>query len=367
MPVTIFTTQPEADDSRGERGSKALSQRTVPAHEELVIGLLNNMSASALEATERQFTAILNSASDRIPVRLKRYVLPSIFESESSTVYRDLHYESTQSLREGDVDGLIVTGREPLTSSLRDEAYWNSFVDVLEWARDNTYSTIWSCLAAHAAVLHMDGIERVRSVKKHSGLFSCHRVADHPITVNVPAQFPLPHSRWNGLTESDLARCGYQAVTRIESGEVDFFIKPGQSLFLFFQGHPEYQAETLLLEYRRDVGRYLRGESKNYPTIPNGYFDREASSELLRLQREAVEQRAEGTLEKITTLCSAVDKTNGWHAAASTIYRNWLEYIGLQKMLSLRDREASTAKLAVRAHDIAEPVKAEPCEVAVQG
>src|SRR2546429_6417390 len=41
---------------------------------------------------------------------------------------------------------------------------------------------------------------------------------------------------------------------------VDMFVKELNSLFVFFQGHPEYEATTLLLEYRRDIKRFLRRE-----------------------------------------------------------------------------------------------------------
>ena len=38
-----------------------------------------------------------------------------------------------------------------------------------------------------------------------------------------------------------------------------------RSLFVFLQGHPEYDPTTLLREYRRDVGRFLRRERDGYP------------------------------------------------------------------------------------------------------
>ena len=58
------------------------------------------------------------------------------------------------------LDGLIVTGTEPKSKNLDDEPYWAALPQVIDWAREHTHSTIWSCLAAHAAVLHTDGIER---------------------------------------------------------------------------------------------------------------------------------------------------------------------------------------------------------------
>ena len=66
---------------------------------------------------------------------------------------------------------------------------------------------------------------------------------------------------------------GYQVLTRSPEIGVDLFIKPGPAPALFFQGHPEYAAETLLREYLRDVGRFLRGEQELHPAPPSGYFD----------------------------------------------------------------------------------------------
>ena len=59
---------------------------------------------------------------------------------------------------------------------------------------------------------------------------------------------------------------------------VDAFAKQDGSFFLFFQGHPEYEADTLLREYRRDVGRFLGGEREDYPAMPLGYFNDDAAA-----------------------------------------------------------------------------------------
>jgi hypothetical protein len=54
----------------------------------------------------------------------------------------------------------IVTGAEPRAARLTDEPYWTALTQVMDWARENTISSVYSCLAVHAAVLHMDGVER---------------------------------------------------------------------------------------------------------------------------------------------------------------------------------------------------------------
>ena len=42
----------------------------------LTIGLINNMPDPALQATERQFVALLGAAADGLVVRLRPYALP---------------------------------------------------------------------------------------------------------------------------------------------------------------------------------------------------------------------------------------------------------------------------------------------------
>ena len=59
-------------------------------------------------------------------------------------------------------DALIVTGTEPVAPLLSDEPYWERLRELLQWAQANTTSSIWSCLAAHAAVELLDGIRRRR-------------------------------------------------------------------------------------------------------------------------------------------------------------------------------------------------------------
>jgi homoserine O-succinyltransferase/O-acetyltransferase len=344
MSVTVVNSQiPNLRDNavlRVEKSRKDMDR----APKRIVIGLLNNMSVGALDATERQFVALLESASDGLSIQLKRFALPEILEGESASVYRDRNYESSDLLEGAEIDGLIVTGREPTTPDLRNEQYWPSFVRVLEWAQSGTISTVWSCLAAHAAVLHLDGIQRVRSERKHSGIYPCTRVSDHPIAAGVPLQFRCPHSRWNGLREADIMRAGYEVITQTEGGEVDCFLREGRSLFVFFQGHAEYQAETLLLEFRRDVGRFLRGEAANYPAIPQGYFDRATTAELRRVELHAIERQQEDTLAQIASIISSVDKQNGWLFAASRIYRNWLEYIHTEKTSRADARQNAEAR-----------------------
>lgn len=306
----------------------------------LNVGLINNMPDGALETTERQFLSLLQAASGRMDVHLSLFSLPGVPRNGVAARRISGAYRSVEHLWNTSLDGLIVTGREPLAQDLANEPYWASFTEVVEWAKSNTYSTVWSCLAAHAAIQSVDGIRRVRSHKKHCGVFECIRVTDHVLTSGAPSQFVLPHSRWNGVSEEALTRSGYQVLTRTADAGVDMFIKENGSLFVFFQGHPEYDSDTLLNEYRRDVGRYLRGDVSAYPSIPSNYFDQGSVEVLDALQRDAISQ---SNIDLFPTLSSAITtmRTEAtWRTTATCIYRNWLRYIWTQKELRIKNGPA---------------------------
>lgn len=335
MPVCLAT---HSSRHQGRADSRWPCPNSAAAIEEpsgrcIHIGLINNMADGALVATERQFLSLLDAASGELQVRLSLYALSGVSRSEAGARHIENFYAPAESLFGKRLDGLIVTGREPMALRLSDEPYWEGFTQVLEWARENTYSTVWSCLAAHAAVLHMDGIERVRSREKHYGIFECAQLAEHPLTVGTPARFALPHSRWNGLPEDALNRNGYRVLTRAADAGVDTFVKDQGSLFLFFQGHPEYESNTLLLEYRRDVGRFLRGESDSYPSMPKGYFNTATQSALTALRDAAVAQPGESLLADVSNVVEALQIENTWSATATCVYRNWLTYISARKQL----------------------------------
>jgi homoserine O-succinyltransferase/O-acetyltransferase len=297
----------------------------------ITIGLINNMPDAALETTERQFRSLLASASEGITVRLSLYSLTGVPRAESGRRHIADHYSSVEELWDTSLDGLIVTGAEPQTDDLKDEPYWKSFTRVLEWASANTYSTVFSCLAAHAAILQMDGIGRRKSDDKHFGVFDCARVCNHQLMVGTSTRFKLPHSRWNGIAEDELTASGYSVLTRSEDAGVDMFVKQHKALFVFLQGHPEYESDTLSREYRRDVGRYLRGETDRYPTMPQGYFDGDTAQALAALRGEAMSRRSEELLTYVSTTLEHGAITNTWHSTATCIYRNWLQYIRDQK------------------------------------
>jgi len=296
----------------------------------IVIGVLNNMPDPALEATEGQFSSLLQAAAGSHPVRLCFSCLPGVPRGPAARERIERIYWSLEELLRQAPDALIVTGTEPRAASLSDEPYWAQFVEVLHWAEEHTASSIWSCLAAHAAVEVLDGVRRQRLGQKRFGVFEHTVLAGHPLVRGVSAPLRMPHSRWNELPVGELRAAGYAILSCSPESGADFFVKQRGSLHLFFQGHPEYERTTLFKEYRRDVGRFLSGQQSSYPPLPCRYFSAAAAAALREFQERALSQRTPELLTDFPA-AAAAGAHSSWRPAALTMYGNWLSWVAKAK------------------------------------
>jgi len=316
---------------------KNMSPRSAHEHygnstECLKIALVNNMPDPALEDTELQFFELLDTASGEVPVLIKLYSLPEIVRSDRAQLHLSSHYFGIRDLLNTKFDGVIITGTEPRQRNLRDEPYWRTLTEVFDWAERNTSSAILSCLAAHASVLHSDQIDRRPLADKQFGVFDYKNSGSHPLANGAAATVRFPHSRWNELPADQLTSCGYSLITLSAEAGVDLFVKhKNQSLFVHFQGHPEYFGNTLLKEYRRDIRRFLNHERETYPSMPLGYFDADATTLLDEFRRNAEAHRQEDLIEPFPESAVAATLQNTWQSSAVHIYRNWLHYLGSKK------------------------------------
>jgi homoserine O-succinyltransferase/O-acetyltransferase len=295
----------------------------------LTIGLVNNMPDTAVEATEQQFLDLVRAATADAVVCFRLFSIPDVARGDQVRASLAGRYRDVSELWDTRLDGLIVTGTEPRAATLHDEPYWGTLSKLVTWAREHTGSTIWSCLAAHAAVLQADGIERLPLEDKQFGVFEYEVVGAHPLANGAPPRLRVPHSRYNDLPEPALAAGGYRLLARSSAAGVDSFVREeaGRSLFVFLQGHPEYAADTLAREYRRDVGRFLRGEREDYPAPPHGYFNAQAMALADSFRTRAMRERDDSLMADFPMSALAVGLENTWRHSAVGIYKNWVDYL----------------------------------------
>jgi homoserine O-succinyltransferase len=287
---------------------------------------------------------LLGWAAHGVVVHLKLFSIPGVASSDWRQQNLSTYYSDFHELWDTHLDGLIVTGTEPRAADLAAEPYWAHLAKIVEWAEESTVATVWSCLAAHAAVQHLDGIRRSPLSKKCFGLFKHLRVSDHPLLRGQSAPILTPHSRWNDISEEALVAAGYRILSRSPDAGIDIFVRERKSLFVFFQGHPEYEADTLAREHRRDIGRFLRGERESYPDMPKQYFDSATTDMLNAFRAQALADRREELLSTFPTEHIFSNVSNTWHSQALCTYGNWLKYI-LERKAS-RTRSAPPARRA---------------------
>jgi homoserine O-succinyltransferase len=209
---------------------------------------------------------------------------------------------------------------------LDQEAFWNPLIDVVNWAQDNVASILCSCLATHALLKHFHGIERWPLPEKRWGVYS-HRVEQprHPLLREINTRFDVPHSRYNEISRSQLEDAGLTVLAESADGGVHMAVSPDQFRFIYFQGHPEYDINSLLKEYKREVLRFLAGELHAAPPFPEHYFSNEAARTAQRFVEQAIEARSIGQpipdfLEKGV----GPELDNTWGDTAKAIVNNWL-------------------------------------------
>ncbi|MGB1799289.1 MAG: homoserine O-acetyltransferase/O-succinyltransferase family protein, partial [Gammaproteobacteria bacterium] len=92
-----------------------------------------------------------------------------------------------------------------------------------------------------------------------------------------------------------------------------------------FQGHPEYDSISLMKEYKREIGRYINGEIKEYPPFPENYFSLKCQTILEEYQdnlNAALAQNSEIPVFPENYIIPFLDNT--WHDTAEAVINNWI-------------------------------------------
>lgn len=286
---------------------------------ELHIGFLNMMPDAALQATERQFIRLVGSCNRIAQFFVYPFSLPSLQRDKATREYIDTYYSRFEDLQQQGLDALIITGANVVSADLQQEAFWNPLVEVANWAQDNVASTLCSCLATHALLKHFHGIDRQPLPSKRWGVFS-HRAShsEHPLMRDVNTRFDVPHSRFNDISRTQLEAAGLKVLAESEDGGVHLAVSPDQARVVYFQGHPEYDSNSLLKEFKREVRRFQSGDRVDLPPYPDNYFP---SAVWGRLESASVDPES-----LIDVLDAEIDAhlDNTWGDTAKAIINNWL-------------------------------------------
>lgn len=327
MPLVAFTNLPTfkrlLDEYHDVLPLNKAKQQDI---RELHVGLLNMMPDASLKATERQFMRLVGDCNQIVQFYVHLFTIPSIKRSEETQHWIDEHYEDFDSIKQHGLDALIISGANPVTSSLEQESFWPMLTEVIDWASENVTSTLCACLATHAVVQYLYNIRRKPLKDKMWGVF-VHRLSNesHPLTRHMNTRFDVPHSRFNQITRTQLDEKGVVTLAESEQAGVHLAVSPDGFRLVFFQGHPEYDYLSLLKEYKREIDSWYHGQRDDYPPFPLNYFSSEVKLRLT-LYAEQIKHSRQNEGERPEWpekwLLERLDNT--WRDTALSIFNNWL-------------------------------------------
>lgn len=246
--------------------------------------------------TETQLLRLLGNSPLQVHFT---FLIPSTHTPKNTArQHLDEFYTTFSSIRDKKFDGMIVTGAPVEHLAFEDVSYWEELKEILEWSKSNVTSTLHICWGAQAGLYYHYGIEKVHLPKKTFGVFE-HTVLEknERLVRGFDELYYVPHSRHTDINMDQLESSDELRIlsTSKEAGVCLIASKDEKQVFL--TGHPEYDTNTLLQEYERDVSRNLSSVE-----TPKHYF-REDS-------REPV---------------------NRWKAHATLLFMNWLNYYVYQE------------------------------------
>jgi len=218
----------------------------------LRVGIVNVMPK--LEAYEPLLLGPLSRLSVDVQpvfVRLESHGYQSSDRAHLERFYRPL----AAHLAEGPLDALVLTGAPVEELDLEQVHYWGELRELLLYAREHVPSTLGLCWGG-LALAGLLGIPKSPLPKKLFGVFANRLTSTNdPLVAGQDEVFPCAHSRHSGITDEALERAAREGTVRLlshgeETGYSIFASTDGR--YLAHLGHPEYVAERLVFEWRRD-------------------------------------------------------------------------------------------------------------------
>ncbi|MBE6469828.1 MAG: homoserine O-succinyltransferase [Coriobacteriaceae bacterium] len=253
--------------------------------------LILNLMPTKL-ATETQIMRKLSNTPLQVEVELLR--TRSHEAKNVSASHLETFYRTFREVEFDHYDGLIITGAPVEQLEFEEVDYWDELTRIMDWSTENVHSTLHICWGAQAGLYHHYGIQKHPLPEKASGVFEHRLLKPHsPLVRGIDDRFMAVHSRNTEVRAEDV-----EAVPELEiiadSEEAGLYIvKSTDSRRFFVFGHPEYDAETLRLEYERDRRRQIPVE------MPKHYFPGDDP---------------------------AREPPNTWRSHAQLLYTNWLNY-----------------------------------------
>lgn len=261
----------------------------------LEIAILNIMPTKVV--TETQLLRLLGNTPLQINITLLN--TESYASRNISPEHLESFYTTFTGIKAKRFDGLIVTGAPVEQLPFTEVAYWSELAGLLDWAKTHVFSTLFICWGAQAGLYHYYGIQKRELPEKCSGVF-CHWVLEERVKLlrGFDQRFYAPHSRYTAVAREDiLAHPELTLLAEAEEAGV-YLVTAREGREVYVTGHPEYDPDTLALEYLRDINKGLQVK------IPAHYFPEDDPSKPPMVR---------------------------WRSHANLLFLNWLNYCVYQE------------------------------------
>ena len=290
MPIKIPSSLPAAETLEKENifimdEKRAISQDIRP----LKIAILNLMPTK--EVTETQMLRLLSNSPLQVEVQL---LTTATYEAKHTTKqHLDAFYKTFDEIKNTKLDGLIITGAPVEYLDFDKVEYWDELCGIMDWASENVFSTLYVCWGAFAGLYHNCGIKKYPLATKVSGVYRHHTLmSSDPLVRGFDEYFYAPHSRYSYVLRDDVT--ANENLKLLAEGDAGVYLVASKDCRqVYVTGHPEYDHNTLQLEYERDVKKGLD------IAVPKNYFPDDDPTQ---------------------------KPMNLWRSHAHLLYANWLNY-----------------------------------------
>lgn len=291
MPIKIPNQLPATGVLRRENifvmtETRAVTQDIRP----LQILLLNLMPTKV--DTETQLARVLGNTP--LQIELELIAPQSHVSKNTSQAHMLAFYKSFQEVRRRTFDGLVITGAPVELMDFEEVDYWQELCEIMEWSKTHVHSTLHICWGAQAGLYYHYGIPKRQLPQKLFGVF-LHTVEDpnYILFRGFDDQFWVPHSRNTTVDRADIEAVPELKILAASPEAGVYAVKTDQGRQVFLMGHAEYDRDTLLKEYTRDLAAGVDIQ------IPRHYFPGDDPTK---------------------------KPVMNWRSCAHLLYANWLNY-----------------------------------------
>ncbi|MDD7270128.1 MAG: homoserine O-succinyltransferase [Treponema sp.] len=261
----------------------------------LKIAIVNLMPTK--ETTETQILRLLGNTPLQIDISLIR--MENHESKNTHADYLNKFYIPSSKLFKKKFDGMIITGAPVEQIPFEDVDYWKELCSIMDYAKENVFSTLYVCWGSMAGLYHHYGVPKYPLEKKMSGIFMNERSTENePLLRGFDDTFPIPQSRHTTIKKEDIIKVPELEILA-ESAEAGVtIVKSKDNRQIFMTGHLEYDTMTLAEEFYRDTDKGMK------VPLPKNYFP---TNNVNRMP------------------------TSYWRSTAHLFYTNWLNYYVYQE------------------------------------